>query len=169
MHNPAAAADELERCVRDLGFHGAMINGQTNGEYLDLDKYSVFWERAADWRRRSISIPAILSIIPRSIADHSELWGPVCSWAFETGAHALRLVFAGVFERYPNARLVLGHMGETLPFISGALTAAGWSAPRHARLRASVFYIRRNIVITTSGVCDGSSLRSRSTPWGMTT
>ena len=42
MQNPAAAADELERCMRDLGFQGAMINGQTNGEYLDEDKYSVF-------------------------------------------------------------------------------------------------------------------------------
>ena len=47
LHNPLAAADELERCMRDLNFQGAIINGQTNGEYLDLDKYSVFWERAA--------------------------------------------------------------------------------------------------------------------------
>ena len=47
MHNPSEAAAELERCIRDLGFQGALIDGQTPGEYLDLEKYSVFWERAA--------------------------------------------------------------------------------------------------------------------------
>ena len=61
MHNPADAANELERCVRDLGFQGALINGQTNGEYLDLDKYCVFWER----RFPSISTPATRSITRR--------------------------------------------------------------------------------------------------------
>ena len=53
---------------------------------------------------------------PAAFSGHSELWGPVCSWTFETATHALRLVFAGVFERYPKARLILGHGGETLPF-----------------------------------------------------
>ena len=115
MHNPVEAADELERCMRDLKFQGAMINGQTNGEYLDLDKYSVFWERAAALEAPIYLHPANPIDHPAIYAGHSELWGPVCSWAFETATHALRLVFAGVFDRYPKARLVLGHMGETLP------------------------------------------------------
>ena len=116
MQNPAAAADELERCMRDLGFQGAMINGQTNGEYLDLDKYSVFWERAAALEAPIYIHPANPVDHPAMYEGHPELWGPVCSWAFETATHALRLVFGGVFERYPKARVVLGHMGETLPF-----------------------------------------------------
>jgi 2,3-dihydroxybenzoate decarboxylase len=162
MHNPARAAAELERCVRDLGFQGAMINGQTNGEYLDLDKYSVFWERAADLKAPIYLHPANPVDHPAVYADHSELWGPVCSWAFETGAHALRLVFAGVFERYPGARLILGHMGETLPFYLWRFDSRWQVCNRGARTlpQPPSFYIRRNIAITTSGVCNDSSLRA---------
>lgn len=68
MHNPAEAADELERCMHDLGFQGAMINGQTNGDYLDADKYSVFWERAAALAAPIISIPPIPWTIRRCTA-----------------------------------------------------------------------------------------------------
>ncbi len=162
MHNPADAAAELDRCVRELGFHGAMINGQTNGEYLDLDKYSVFWERAADLQAPIYLHPGNPVDHPAVFADHSELWGPVLSWAFETGAHALRLVFAGVFERYPNARLILGHMGETLPFYLWRYDSRWLVCNRGTRAlpQPPSFYIRRNIAITTSGVCDDSSLRA---------
>ena len=162
MHNPADAAAELERCMRDLGFHGAMINGQTNGEYLDLDKYSVFWERAADLHAPIYLHPGNPVDHPAVFADHSELWGPVFSWAAETGAHALRLVFAGVFERYPDARLILGHMGETLPFYLWRYDSRWLVCNRGARTLAEPpsFYIRRNIAITTSGVCDDTPLRA---------
>ena len=162
MHNPAEAAAELERCIRDLGFHGAMINGQTNGEYLDLDKYSVFWERAADLRAPIYLHPGNPVDHPAVFADHSELWGPVYSWAAETGAHALRLVFAGVFERFPNARLILGHMGETLPFYLWRYDSRWLVCNRGTRTlpHPPSFYIRRNIAITTSGVCDEVPLRA---------
>jgi 2,3-dihydroxybenzoate decarboxylase len=125
MQNPTKAADELERWIYELGFYGAMINGQTNGEYLDLDKYSVFWERVAALHVPIYLHPANPVDHPAVYAEHSELWGPVCSWAFETAAHALRLVFSGVFERYPEVTLILGHMGETLPLTCGALIADG--------------------------------------------
>jgi 2,3-dihydroxybenzoate decarboxylase len=162
MHNPAEAAAELERCMRDLGFQGAMINGQTNGEYLDLDKYSVFWERAAALEAPIYLHPGNPVDHPAVYAEHSELWGPVCSWAFETGAHALRLVFAGVFERYPRARLILGHMGETLPFYLWRFDSRWQVCSRGTRTLAEPpsFYIRRNIAITTSGVCDNAALRA---------
>jgi 2,3-dihydroxybenzoate decarboxylase len=128
MQNPAAAADELERCMRDLGFQGAMINGQTNGEYLDLDKYSVFWERAAALEAPIYIHPANPVDHPAMYEGHSELWGPVCSWAFETAAHALRLVFGGVFERYPKARVVLGTWVRHCRSPCGGSTADGWCA-----------------------------------------
>jgi len=161
MQNPATAADELERCMHDLRFQGAMINGQTNGEYLDLDKYSVFWERAAALEAPIYLHPGNPVDHPAVYGGHSELWGPVCSWAFETAAHALRLVFAGVFERYPKARLILGHMGETLP-ISLWRFDSRWPISHRGSMTLAEppsFYIKRNIAITTSGVCSDISLR----------
>ena len=161
IHNPVEAADELERCMHDLKFQGAMINCQTNGEYLDLDKYSVFWERVAALEAPIYLHPANPVDYPATYAGHTELWGPVCSWAFETAAHALRLVFAGVFDRYPKARLVLGHMGETLPlnlwrFDSRWVVCnrGSWTLPQMPS-----FYIKRNIAITTSGVGADAPLR----------
>lgn len=161
MQNPAEAASELERCIHDLGFQGAMINGQTNGEYLDLDKYSVFWERAAALEAPIYLHPGNPVDHPAMYAGHPELWGPVCSWAFETGTHALRLVFAGVFERYPNARLILGHMGETLPLNLWRFDSR-WPISHRGSMtlpQQPSFYIKRNIAITTSGVCSDISLR----------
>ncbi|MGB8099913.1 MAG: amidohydrolase family protein, partial [Terracidiphilus sp.] len=98
---------------------------------------------------------------PAVYADHSELWGPVCSWTFETATHALRLVFAGVFERYPKARLVLGHMGETLPLNLWRFDSRWLVCNRGSRTMAQPpsFYIKRNIAITTSGVCSDVALR----------
>jgi len=94
-------------------------------------------------------------------AGHTEFWGPVCSWAFETATHALRLVFGGVFERYPKARLVLGHMGETLPLNLWRFDSRWQVANRGSRTlpEPPSFYIKRNIAITTSGVCSDTSLR----------
>lgn len=161
MQDPAEAAAELERCMLELGFQGAMINGHTNGDYLDLDKYSVFWERAAALEAPIYIHPANPVDHPATYAGHSELWGPVCSWAFETATHALRLVFAGVFERYPKARLILGHMGETLPLNLWRFDSRWQVCNRGSRTLAQPpsFYIKRNIAITTSGVCSNASLR----------
>ena len=161
LQNPREAADELERSMRDLGFQGAMINGQTNGEYLDLDKYSVFWERVADIGAPIYLHPGNPVDHPAMYDGHRELWGPVCSWAFETGTHALRMVFAGVFERYPKARLVLGHMGETLPLNLWRFDSR-WLVSHRGSMtlkETPSFYIKRNIAITTSGVCSDVSLR----------
>ena len=161
LQDPAEAAAELERSVRDLGFRGAMINGQSNGEYLDLDKYAVFWERVAALEAPVYLHPANPVDNPAVYAGHTELWGPVCSWAFETAAHALRLVFAGVFERYPKARLILGHMGETLPFNLWRFDSRWLVCNRGSRTleQPPSFYVIRNIAITTSGVCSEISLR----------
>lgn len=161
MQNPAEAAAELERAIRELGFQGAMINGQTNGEYLDRDKYSVFWERAAALQVPIYLHPGNPVDHPAVYAEHPELWGPVCSWAFETAAHALRLVFSGVFERYPGATLVLGHMGETLPLNLWRFDSR-WPISHRGSMtlpQPPSFYIKRNIAITTSGVCSDISLR----------
>lgn len=101
MHDPAEAAAELERRVRDFGFQGALINGQTNGEYLDLDKYSVFWERAAALDApvylhpgtRSITRPlmqATPSCGARSAAGTSRRRHMGCVWSSPASSSAFR-------------------------------------------------------------------------------
>jgi len=161
VQDPATAADELERCMGDLGMQGAMINGQTGGTYLDDDRYAPLWERAAD-------LGAPIYIHPNNppeqvhmYHDHPELFGPVWSWTVETATHALRLVFSGVFDRFPNARLILGHMGETLPYLLWRLDSR-WEISNRGAMRLELppsAYFRRNIWVTTSGVCADAPLR----------
>lgn len=161
MQDPRAAADELTRCVRDLGMQGAMINGQTGGTYLDDDRYAVFWERVSD-----LGVPVYIhpnnppEVAPMYQA-HPELYGPLWSWTVETATHALRLVFAGTFDRFPGARLILGHLGETLPYLLWRLDSR-WAISNRGAMRldrAPSEYFRTNIWVTTSGMCADAPLR----------
>ena len=161
MQDPANAADELESCVRDLGMQGAMINGQTGGTYLDDDRYSVFWERVSDLGVPVYIHPNNPPEVAHMYSDHPELYGPVWSWTVETATHALRLVFSGTFDRYPNARLILGHLGETLPFLLWRLDSR-WEISNRGAMTLNhppSHYFRRNIWVTTSGMCDDAALR----------
>jgi len=112
-----AAADELERCVRDLKFCGALINGHTHGQYLDDPKLAPFWERA-EALGTVIYIHPIDPVTPAPVLNGvPALRRATWEWGFETGSHALRLVFSGLFDRYPKAKVALGHMGEALPYL----------------------------------------------------
>lgn len=161
VQDPQAAADELERCVRELGMSGAMINGQTNGMYLDDDRVSALWERAADLEVPIYIHPYNPVDIPAMYHDHPELWGPVWSWTVETGNHALRIVFGGVFDRFPKARLLLGHMGETLPYQLWRFDSRWLISNRQGRRleHAPSDYFHRNIWCTTAGVSSDEPLR----------
>lgn len=159
MQDPLAAADELERCVTELGMQGAMVNGQTNGVYLDDARYEPFWERAAALKAPLYIHPGNPVAKPVIFEGAPELWGPFWSWGVETASHALRLVVGGVFERHPDARVILGHMGETLPFLLWRFDSRLPTAYQRTVLKEKPsFYIRRNIAITTSGVCDDAAL-----------
>src|SRR5262249_57826195 len=108
---------ELERCVKQLHFCGAMINGHTLGQYLDHPSLAPFWERA-DALGTLIYIHPTDPVSPAPVLEgHPGLRRATWEWTFETGSHALRLVFGGIFDRFPRATLILGHMGETLPFL----------------------------------------------------
>lgn len=151
VQNAQAAADELERCVRQLGFHGAMINGHTRGLYLDDPSVHPLWERA-----EALGVPIYIHptdpvASATSLAGTHGLKRATWEWGFETGSHALRLVFGGTFDRFPKAKLVLGHLGETLPFLL-------WRFDSRAKLynvklkREPSQYIRENIWVTNSGM-----------------
>jgi 2,3-dihydroxybenzoate decarboxylase len=161
MQDPQAAADELQRSVEQLGLVGAMINGQTNGAYLDDDRFSIFWERAADLQVPVYIHPYNPPDFPYMYHNHPELFGPVWSWTVETGNHALRLVFSGLFDRYPKAKLLLGHMGETLPYQLWRFDSR-WEISNRGQRRLQLKpseYFKRNVWVTSAGVCSNEPLR----------
>ncbi len=156
----ATAAAELERAVRELGFKGAHINGQTRGHYLDADMYLPFWERVQDLDVPVYLHPGELADKPATFAGRPELDGPVWAWTADTAAHELRLVFAGTFKRFPRLKIILGHMGETLPYLLWRFDSRWQMEPGKELSRDDLpsAIIRRNIAITTSGVCDPNAL-----------
>ena len=160
LQEPAEATAELTRCIRELGFRGAMINGQTNGVYLDDARYYGFWERAQELNAPIYIHPGNPVDKPAMYQGHPELWGPVWSWGVETANHALRLVFSGLFDRFPKATLILGHMGEALPFQLWRFDSR-WEIANRGEMRLSLppsEYLKRNVVVTTSGVCSAEPL-----------
>ncbi len=123
MLDPEPAARELERCIIELGFRGALVNGFSQlGEdpapiFYDIERYRPFWAMA-----EALSAPFYLH--PRNPAkhlsaayeDHPWLLGPYWAFAQETAVHALRLMCSGLFDAHPRLSIVLGHLGEGLPF-----------------------------------------------------
>lgn len=157
--DPAEAARELDRAVRDLGFKGAIVNSHTNGRYLDDP---ACWEifQAAE----ALDVPIYLHPTAPSkglIAPLLErgLDGAIYGFAVETGMHVLALIVAGVFDRFPRLKLVVGHLGEALPFWLWRLDfmhrggLASGRYPNWAKLeRKPSDYLRENIFVTTSGM-----------------
>lgn len=161
--SPARAADELERTVTEHGFKGALINGHTNGRYLDHPAFDVLLTSA-----ESLGVPIYIHPTdpPQAVSDVYFApfeWAviPTWGWPVETGSHLLRLICAGVFDRHPNLKIIVGHMGELLPYcytrLNVGLTMAGWllqgppDAPMHNTFG---YYLRNNVYITSSGVFD---------------
>src|SRR5271170_1884082 len=162
--SPIDAADELERTVLQLGFKGALINGHTNGRYLDEDSFSPILERA-----QALDVPiyihptdppqAIIDTYYKDCPAMMQGWG----WQVETGTHLLKLVSSGVFDRYPQLKIIVGHMGELIPFslrrINAALTLGNWLLKEQRGMQKSLlYYMRANVFITTSGFFDQAAL-----------
>jgi uncharacterized protein len=155
---PEAAADELERAVAELGFKGAMVNGHTSGRFLDDPVFAVLLERAERlgvplYLHPTEPVPAVREAYYEGFAPavgwflSAAAWG----WHAETGLHVLRMVLGGVFERHPTLQLVIGHMGEMLPFMLARVDDN--LPPRVTGLeRAPSEYILANVHITTSGL-----------------
>lgn len=157
--DPAGAAKELERAVNTLKLRGAIVNSHTRGEYLDDPK---FWDIFA--AAEALDVPIYLhpnTPSNRMIAPFMDrgLDGAVFGFAVETGLHALRLVVAGVFDRFPKLQVVLGHLGEGLPywlfridFMHGASVRSGRYASQPKLARKASDYLKQNFYYTTSGM-----------------
>jgi 2,3-dihydroxybenzoate decarboxylase len=158
LQDVTAAVSELERCVRDLGFVGALINGNTNGFYLDNPCYYPFWEAVVGLDVPVYIHPADAHIQPWVLDGYPEMQGAVWGWDTDNSTHFLRLVLSGLFDRYPRLTIILGHMGELLPYylwrIDRRIAAVGGGGLK----RKPSEYFRSNLLITTAGVCQDSSL-----------
>lgn len=157
--NPSAAAKELHRAVKSLGLKGAIINSHTHGEYLDEPKFWEIFEAA-----ESLGVPIYIhpsTPSPRMLGPFLDrgLDGAVFGFAVETGLHALRLVVSGVFDRFPKLQIVLGHLGEGLPywffridFMHQRLSSNNRYANVPKLKRKPSEYLKENFHITTSGM-----------------
>jgi 5-carboxyvanillate decarboxylase len=154
--DPERAAQEMRRATEELGLNGFVVNSHTDGEYLDQAKFWPILEAAE-------ALDAPIYIHPRPLPEAAigpyldqELWAGIWGYAAETGLHGLRLITSGVFDRFPKLKIVLGHMGEGLPYfvyrmdyMSRILRQIGSHKPYELDPGE---YLRRNFLITTSGM-----------------
>jgi 5-carboxyvanillate decarboxylase len=159
--DPPAAAKEMERSITSLKLNGFLVNSHTQNGYLDEERFWPILEAAE-------ALGAPLYIHPRAPSDGMaapfrdyRMEGSIWGYGMETGTHAVRLMLSGVLDRFPRLRIVLGHMGEALPFWLWRLdymASPGSRSDLRNQLKASE-YLRRNFAITTSGLEDPLVLR----------
>jgi 2,3-dihydroxybenzoate decarboxylase len=161
MQDPDLAIRELQRCVKDLGFKGALVNGfsqirdANSAVYLDLPQYWPFWEIV-----ERLDIPFYLH--PRNplpgmaqiYEGHPWLLGPTWAFGQETAVHALRLMGSGLFDKFPRIQIIVGHMGEGLPYSMWRVdNRNAWvkAPPRYPAKKKIAEYFSANFYLTTSG------------------
>ena len=156
LKDPERAAEELARCVTQLGFRGALLDGTTDGLFLDHARFTPVFEAAV-----ALNVPIYLHPAPPPEAVQKayfsglpgELgrllsiagWG----WHTETGLHLLRLIVTGLFDRLPTLQLIVGHMGEGIPY--ALARSSGILSPAAKLPRTVAEYLKSNVAITTSG------------------
>lgn len=174
LQDPSAAVAELTRCVRELGFVGVMVNGYTStaesdvGLYLDDPRYEDFWAAVEELDRPVYLHPR--NPLPRAaqmFAGRPELAGAVWGFTVETATHALRLITGGVFDRHPRAQVVLGHLGEGLPFLIRRIDQTFRVSAGSARLEhPPSHYLQHHFHVTTSGNFSTPALMATLTEMG---
>jgi len=168
LQSPDKAAAELARAIRDLGFVGALVNGYSNigdadtAQYLDEPQVEPFWAKAEE-----LGVPVYLHPrIPlrnqqRIYQGYEAISGSAWGFGVETATHAVRLILSGLFDRHPGLTVILGHLGEALPFLLPRLE----SRLRHqkpgthgAHQLPPTQYLRQNFFLTTAGAFRTSTL-----------
>ncbi|NQV54424.1 MAG: amidohydrolase [Rhodospirillales bacterium] len=159
MQDAEAAANELTRCIKDLGFVGAMVNGFTQRDvedsaiYFDVAEYRPFWAEVA-----KLDVPFYLhprtQIMSRRQPYEGHPWLVSAAWGFgrETSIHALRLMGSGLFDEHPNLKIILGHLGERIPYDIWRVDHRLRRNPvGYACKREMGDYFRENFHVTTAG------------------
>ena len=160
--DPNAAADELERAVSNLGFKGAMIHGMSNGEFIDLKKFWPIFARAEAldvpiYLHPSQPHPKVTEIYYQDYAkDFPLVVRPGWGYTVETATQAIRLVLSGVFDAHPKLKIILGHFGETLPFLVWRIDAALKRPGQKPMSFRDIFC--GNFYVTTSGFFSNPAL-----------
>ncbi|WP_142682855.1 amidohydrolase family protein [Chitinophaga polysaccharea] len=168
MTAPLAAADELERTVMSYGFRGAMIRGLTNGEFLDAPKFTPVFERAEKLRvpiyiHPGVPPKTVMDAYYSNVGGHTGPFDAIACWGWgwhsETAIHVLRLLAAGVFDRYPGLKIIIGHMGEMLPMMWARSDRAFQPGNGGYNQRTLIDTFRQQLYITTSGFFTQPPLR----------
>jgi gamma-resorcylate decarboxylase len=159
MQDPDAAARELTRCVKELGFKGAMVNCFTQRHvadsaiYYDLPEFRPFWATVA-----KLDVPFYLHprlTIPsraKAYEGHRWLHSPIWDFGSETATQALRLIGSGLFDEFPSLQVVLGHLGERIPFDMWRIDNLIEKLPVKIPIKKRISdYMRKNFHLTTSG------------------
>ena len=153
--DPLAAADELERAVIKLGFKGAMIHGLTNGKFADEKEFWPIFERASAldvpiYMHPSFPHPDVSNAYYKDYStDFPEILGPALGFTLETATQAVRLVLSGVFEKYSNLKILIGHLGEGIPFLLWRINQSFSRSGNQSNAFQDTF--RKHFYLTTSG------------------
>lgn len=158
--DPIAAAAELERAIKVLGFKGALLAGTFQGKFFDELEFFPIFEKAA-----KLNVPVYLhpGIIDKGVAEHyfkNEKWPKLVNgvfpaagfgWHMDSGIHVLRMILSGVFDKLPNLKLISGHWGEFVPFFLERLDETLYPEMTHLKRNISEYY-KENVYITPSGI-----------------
>ena len=157
--DPEWSAREIVRGARELGFKGVQINSHTRGQYLDHPKFDPIFCALADTGQPLYIHPATPPDSMIGPMLEAGLDGAIFGFGVETGLHLLRLITSGIFDRYPQLQIMVGHMGEALPFWVYRLDYMHQASVRSGRypfmkpLQKTILeYLRSNVLITTSGM-----------------
>jgi len=159
--DPARAAKEIDRAINKLKLNGLIVNSSTNSEYLDHPKFRPILEAIT-------ATGAALYIHPRNLPEPAaellkadvNLYAAIWGFQMETGLHAMRMIISGVFDDFPNLKIVLGHMGEAVPYwlyridymyLHAAAAIYRSRSGRRLKKKPSE-YVKDNFLITTSGM-----------------
>jgi uncharacterized protein len=165
LKDPPSAAAELDRCITRLGFYGALLDGTTDGLFLDDARFLPVFEAAAH-----LGVPIYLHPAPppdsvgrayfSGLPGDTGLLLSIAGWGWhaETGLHTLRLIVSGLFDRFPTLQLIIGHMGEGLPYALARTSGILSQAAPHLKQPVAA-YFKSNIHITTSGYFTQAPLR----------
>jgi len=164
--DPEWSAREIVRGARELGFKGVQINSHTQGQYLDHPRFDPIFRAVADTDQPLYIHPATPPDSMIAPMLEAGLEGAIFGFGVETGLHLLRLITSGVFDRYPELQIMVGHMGEALPFWVYRLDYMHQASVRSQRyacmkpLKKTILeYLRSNVLITTSGMAWEPAIR----------